>query len=79
MCGMVALHGRKVPSTFSSRISRKATSETSWAGVSIGPVPPAVLTRMSMRPKWSTVAWMVAWTAGASSTLQALTRVSRSP
>src|SRR5918992_725150 len=56
IAGITALQGRKVPTTLTSSTKRKSSTPTFWAGVSIGPITPAVLTRMSILPNRSSVA-----------------------
>ena len=41
--GSPHLHGRNVPTMFSSRMLRNSSAGYSWHGVSIGPVPPAAV------------------------------------
>ena len=50
MVGATYLIGRKVPRSLAATTWSKSATSMSCTGVSIGPVTPATLTRMSMRP-----------------------------
>ena len=50
MAGTTYLIGRKVPRSLAVTTWSKSATSMSCTGVSIGPVVPATLTRISMRP-----------------------------
>ena len=68
MIGSTCLVGRNVPRRFTAITWSKSSALISHTGVSIGPVTPAALTRMSMRPNVSRARATSRSTAGSSVT-----------